>query len=115
MIGDSAAGEKGPGSDERGLIISADFGTSGVKIAALDRSLSAIATATRRYPLSLPGPDRAEQEPEDWWSALREGIADLAAQIDSEPRDLSEAEWIEFLDVQVDRYGQLRKFFSLGV
>ena len=81
MIGDSATDVGHPGADGRGLIIAADFGTSGVKIAALDRGLSPLATATRPYPLSLPAPDQAEQQPEDWWSALAAGIGDLAVEI----------------------------------
>ena len=67
--------------NSRELVIAADFGTSGVKLAALDRSLSLLATAAEAYPLSLPGPDRAEQQPDDWWQALRRGIAALHDQI----------------------------------
>ncbi|MBL6430983.1 MAG: hypothetical protein HPM95_06200 [Alphaproteobacteria bacterium] len=61
--------------NSRELVIAADFGTSGVKLAALDRSLALLATAAESYPLSFPGPDMAEQQPDDWWQALRRGVA----------------------------------------
>jgi len=63
------------------LAIAADFGTSGVKVAALDRELALIATATAAYPLSFPGPDRAEQAPDDWWAALAQALAELGRAI----------------------------------
>lgn len=63
--------------DDEGLVIAADFGTSGVKVAAVDRGLVLRATAMRTYALSLPGPGQAEQAPADWWQALADGIADL--------------------------------------
>ncbi len=71
------AGIAGAGRSARDLVIAADFGTSGVKLAALDRSLALKAVAMRAYPLSLPASGQAEQAPADWWKALAEGIADL--------------------------------------
>ncbi|WP_417766927.1 xylulokinase [Stappia sp.] len=71
------AGSRAAGRSARDLLIAADFGTSGVKLAALDRSLSLKAVAMRAYPLSLPVSGQAEQAPADWWKALAEGIADL--------------------------------------
>ena len=70
-------GSRAAGRSARDLLIAADFGTSGVKLAALDRSLSLNAVAMRAYPLSLPVSGQAEQAPADWWKALAEGIADL--------------------------------------
>jgi xylulokinase len=63
------------------LIISADFGTSGVKLGVVDEDFTLLATTVEPYPLHLPGPSRAEQAPEDWWSALARGIARLSPHV----------------------------------
>ncbi|MCP3971407.1 MAG: hypothetical protein GY717_14015 [Rhodobacteraceae bacterium] len=63
------------------LIIAADFGTSGVKIGAVGADLRLVASTTASYPLHLPGPSQAEQNPEDWWSALARGIARLGTEV----------------------------------
>ncbi|MEL7115606.1 MAG: FGGY family carbohydrate kinase [Pseudomonadota bacterium] len=63
------------------LIISADFGTSGVKIGVVDGQMRLIARSVEGYPLSLPGPSQAEQNPEDWWSAFARGVARLASEV----------------------------------
>lgn len=77
MSGVSQRDRPHAGAGGQDLVIAADFGTSGVKLAAIDRELSLVATATRSYPLSLPGNEGAEQNPEDWWAALEAGVADL--------------------------------------
>ena len=48
------------------LIIAADFGTSGVKLGAVDGDMRLVARAMETYPLHLPGPSQAEQIPDDW-------------------------------------------------
>lgn len=63
------------------LVLAADFGTSGVKVGAVDADLNLIAATTESYPLLLPGPSMAEQLPEDWWSALARAIARLSSEI----------------------------------
>ncbi|MEQ9692958.1 FGGY family carbohydrate kinase [Shimia sp. SDUM112013] len=62
---------------ERDLVISADFGTSGVKIGVVDSDLQLVTRATATYPLSLDSGGVAEQSPDDWWAALARGLADL--------------------------------------
>jgi len=66
---------------ERDLVISADFGTSGVKIGIVDHSLKLISRATATYPLSLAKGGIAEQAPDDWWAALARGLSDLRHEI----------------------------------
>ncbi len=63
------------------LILAADFGTSGVKIGAVTRDMRLLATAIEPYPLFLPAPSCAEQNPEDWWDALVRGVARLQADV----------------------------------
>jgi len=71
------------------LILAADFGTSGVKIGAVDPGFGLIAHTIQPYPLALPGPSRAEQAPEDWWAAFCRGTAALSAEIEGLGRRLA--------------------------
>lgn len=64
------------------LVIAADFGTSGVKLAAVGPTLEILAKSIAAYPLSLPQAGQAEQNPEDWWDALIRAVADLAGKVD---------------------------------
>ncbi len=63
------------------LVISADFGTSGVKVGVVDGDLNIIARATESYPLSLAPGGIAEQNPNDWWGGLTRAISELRQQI----------------------------------
>ncbi|MDZ4767386.1 MAG: xylulokinase, partial [Chloroflexota bacterium] len=71
------------------LLLGIDIGTSSAKAVLFDSdSASIVATAGREYPIHRPAPDRAEQNPEDWWNAAvdvtrrvvtQSGRADIAA------------------------------------
>jgi xylulokinase len=50
-------------------LIGLDVGTSGVKGIAISPDGELLASATEEYPLSIPHPGWAEQDPEDWWRA----------------------------------------------
>lgn len=63
------------------LVISADFGTSSVKVAVVDSNFKVVARAIEAYPLALPEPGFAEQNPEDWWQALCRATESLAADV----------------------------------
>lgn len=52
------------------IVISADFGTSSVKVIAVDAAFRILARASEPYPLHLGAGGMAEQMPEDWWTAL---------------------------------------------
>ncbi|MFY0616288.1 xylulokinase [Shimia sp.] len=68
------------------LVISADFGTSGVKVGVVDHALTILARVTESYPLTLATGGVAEQAPEDWWAALAKAVAALHLEVP----DLSE-------------------------
>jgi xylulokinase len=56
-------------------LVGLDVGTTGVKalaVSAIDGAV--LASAEREYPLSVPRPGWAEQDPEDWWRASREAL-----------------------------------------
>ena len=58
-------------------LVGIDVGTSGVKALALTPQGEIVARAEREYPLSIPRPGWAEQDPEDWWRATEAALADL--------------------------------------
>ena len=52
-------------------LIGIDVGTSGTKSALFDLDGNVIASATAEYPLHQPKNGWAEQDPEDWWQAVK--------------------------------------------
>ncbi|SEO03211.1 xylulokinase [Salinihabitans flavidus] len=68
------------------LVIAADFGTSGVKVGAVDRDLTLRARVVETYPLDLGPGGHAEQAPADWWWALARAIARLTDEIPDLPQ-----------------------------
>ncbi len=61
-------------------LVGIDVGTSGVKALALTPEGEIVARAEREYPLSIPRPGWAEQDPEDWWRATEAALADLGVE-----------------------------------
>ena len=50
-------------------LLALDYGTEGVRAAAYDTEGTRLAESSARYATSYPAPGRAEQDPEEWWSA----------------------------------------------
>ena len=63
-------------------LIGIDLGTSAVKLLLVDGSGRILQTVTKEYPLSFPQSGWSEQRPEDWWNAVRIGIAQLTERVD---------------------------------
>lgn len=61
------------------LVLAADFGTSSVKVALVDRAFTLIASHAQPYPVHLSEGGVAEQNPQDWWDALAQAIDGLRA------------------------------------
>lgn len=59
------------------LVISADFGTSAVKVGVVNADLMLLAKATETYPLHLATGGIAEQNPADLWAALARAVTQL--------------------------------------
>ncbi|NLJ96498.1 MAG: xylulokinase [Clostridiales bacterium] len=59
------------------LYIGVDLGTSSVKLLLMDEVGQIKSIVTREYPLYFPKPGWSEQNPEDWYSALVDGIKEL--------------------------------------
>ena len=59
------------------LYIGIDLGTSAVKLLLVDETGVIRKEATRDYPLYFPQPGWSEQDPEDWWRAVLDGLGEL--------------------------------------
>ena len=69
-------------------IIGLDIGTSGVKCILIDTNGTVVASATKGYPLYTPRPGWAEQDPEDWWQAVVEGLKDILSTAEIDAADI---------------------------
>ena len=58
-------------------LLGIDIGTSGTKTVLFDTEGNAAASATYEYPLYQEHNGWAEQEPLDWWNAVKNGINDV--------------------------------------
>lgn len=62
-------------------LLGIDIGTSSAKAVLFDVETAAIlASAGREYAVHRPAPDRAEQDPEDWWKASIEVVRRVIAE-----------------------------------
>ena len=57
--------------------IGIDLGTSAVKLLLVDKNGRICRSVSEEYPLSFPQPGWSEQEPADWWNAVRSGLQRL--------------------------------------
>ena len=64
------------------LYIGVDLGTSAVKLLLMAADGKIEKVVSKEYPLSFPHPGWSEQKPEDWWSAVMEGLAELVSECD---------------------------------
>lgn len=62
--------------------IGIDLGTSAVKLILIDGSGGIVDTVSNDYPLYFPKPGFSEQDPDDWWAAVSDGIEKLTKGID---------------------------------
>jgi xylulokinase len=60
------------------IIIAVDVGTSSLKVGLIGPGLDVLHSAERPYSVSYPGTGCAEQDPLDWWLALRMALAELS-------------------------------------
>lgn len=59
------------------LYIGIDLGTSAVKLVLMESGGNIQKIVSKEYPLYFPHPGWSEQNPEDWWNAVQEGIREL--------------------------------------
>lgn len=63
--------------------IGIDLGTSSCKMLLVDEGGAIVNTVTKEYPLIFPQPGWSEQNPEDWWKAVSDGIPELLREFDA--------------------------------
>ena len=64
------------------LYIGVDLGTSAVKLLLMDSEGAIKGIESVEYPLSFPRPGWSEQNPEDWWDAVVNGMDALLRDVD---------------------------------
>jgi len=64
-------------------LLGIDVGTSGCKVLLIDETGTVLKEASREYPLSVPQPMWSEQNPEDWWNAVQECMAEIGERPDA--------------------------------
>ncbi|TMD53272.1 MAG: xylulokinase [Chloroflexi bacterium] len=65
-----------------GVLVGLDVGTTGVRVLAVNREGAIVASAGRRYALTMPRPGWTEQEPDDWWNAARDALSEVAGAVE---------------------------------
>ncbi|MGI6229598.1 MAG: xylulokinase [Tractidigestivibacter sp.] len=65
------------------LYIGVDLGTSATKLLLMDESGKIMNIVSKEYPVAYPHPGWAEQDPIDWWDAVRAGIPELVQGFDA--------------------------------
>ena len=65
------------------LYIGIDLGTSAAKLLLVDGEGHILNTVTKEYPLYFPQPGWSEQQPEDWWQAVTQGVPELLSGFDA--------------------------------
>lgn len=59
------------------VILGIDIGTSSVKAMLLDIESGPLAVRAKEYGVNIPSPGFAEQNPELWWTSLKEVLSEL--------------------------------------
>ena len=65
-----------------GFYIGIDLGTSSAKLLLTDETGKIFKTVSRDYPLIFPRPGWAEQNPADWWAAVKSALKELLQGVD---------------------------------
>ncbi len=64
------------------LYIGVDLGTSAVKLLLVNERGDILGEVSKEYPVYYPKSGWSEQNPADWWDAVKSGIAELTADCD---------------------------------
>ncbi len=67
---------------KRDLIVAVDLGTTGLRVGLVRKDLSIETVAVQTYTTHFAQPGHAEQDPRDWWKALKDVLARLHTQVD---------------------------------
>jgi xylulokinase len=73
----------------KNLLLAVDIGTSACKLAVFRPDGSVAAEKTKSYATYYPAPGWVEQDPDEWWNKISEGIAECLAQGGIAPSDIA--------------------------
>ena len=65
------------------LFIGIDLGTSACKLLLMDEGGKILNIVSKEYPVEFPRPGWSQQDPDDWWRAVLEGVPELLAGFDA--------------------------------
>lgn len=71
------------------LALGIDLGTSSTKTMLMDEAGKVVATASASYSLQTPQPAWVEQQPDDWWQAVRQTIRQVVQALRASSRDIT--------------------------
>ena len=66
--------------------IGIDLGTSAVKLLLVKNDGEILKSVSKEYPLEFPKPGWSQQNPDDWWIAVKEGLKELL--VDFNPKEV---------------------------
>ena len=72
----------------RELLLGVDIGTSACKVAVFNKQGEVIASGNGGYQVYYPHPGWAEQNPDEWWSAVCRAIGDVLKKGDIKPEEI---------------------------
>ena len=72
----------------RELLLGVDIGTSACKVAVFNKEGEVIASGNGGYQVYYPHPGWAEQNPDEWWSAVCSAIGDVLKKGDIKPEEI---------------------------
>jgi xylulokinase len=90
-----------------GCIVAHDLGTTGNKATLFDLTGAAVATTFVSYGTAYPHANWAEQDPADWWRAVRDSTRELLATSDVPPGEIAVVSFSGMMNgmLPVDRQG----------
>jgi len=72
----------------RELLLGVDIGTSACKVAVFNKQGEVIASGNGDYQVYYPHPGWAEQNPDEWWSAVCSAIGDVLRKGNVKPEEI---------------------------
>ena len=71
------------------LLLGIDIGTSACKVAVFDTRGMVVEQSNKPYQVFYPNPGYAEQDPEEWWNAIVDGIREILDSHTFDPKDIA--------------------------
>jgi xylulokinase len=89
------------------LLLGIDIGTSGCKVAVFDRQGNVLAERTEGYPVYSPVEKYAEQNPDEWWTAVVDAVKAVLTNVDPARIAAVGVDGQSWSAVPVDREGRV--------